>query len=167
MSEILDVQAEEVSFPSTIPQGSYRMKIAGAFSTFVSEARPEENKISWTIINIPCEVLKAQDNVDAEELEEYGAVRGTRMTLKFFLPTDREDPKNKSRYKKSAWQLKRFLGRLGGEQPRGKTLEQWLDGSVHKEFVGDVTIKPKYNDPTEFENEIGRTYSVSTYPNAK
>ena len=161
MSEVLDVQADDVHFPSTIPAGSYRMKIAGAYSTYQSASG------EWTIINVPCEVLKAQENVDKEELEERGSVRGTRLTMRYFFPTDKEAAGMKSRHKKSAWQLKRFLLRLGGGEPKGKTLEQWLDASVHKEFIGDVTLDPKYNDPTDFENNIGKTYAVNTYPNAK
>lgn len=161
MSEILDVQADDVTYPSTIPAGSYRMKIAGSFSTYNAASG------EWTIINVPCEVLTPQENVNADDLKERGSVRGTRLTLRFFFPTDREAANMKTRYKKSAWQLKRFLQRLGGPEPKGKTLEQWLDGSVQKEFIGDVTLDPKYNDPTDFENNIGKTYSISTYPNAK
>ena len=161
MSEVLDVSADDVHFPSTIPAGSYRMKIAGAFSTYTSASG------EWVIINVPCEVLTPQENVNKDDLEERGSVRGTRLTLRFFFPADKNDAKMKSRHKKSQWQLKRFLQRLGGPEPKGKTLEQWLDGSVHKEFVGDVTLDPKYNDPTDFENNIGKTYAVSTYPNAK
>ena len=160
MSEVLDISSEDVSFPSTIPAGSYRMKIAGSFSTYVSESG------EWTIINVPCEVLVPQDNVDADELVKRGSVRGTRLTHRFFFPTDKEAPNMKTRHKKSSWQLKRFLLKLGPE-PKGKTLEQWLDGSVQKEFVADVSIDTKYNDPTDFENNIGKTYALTTYPNVK
>lgn len=156
---VLDVSADEVYFPSTVPAGAYRVKIAGSYSTYTSESG------EWTIINVPLEILKPQDNVDKTELDKHGSVRGTRLTHRFFFPTDKE--KMASRFKKSSWQLKRFLTKLGGEAPKGKTLEDWLDDSVQKEFIADVTVDPKYNDPTDYENNVGKTYAVSTYPNVK
>ena len=159
MSSVLDVKVDEVYFPSTVPAGSYRVKIAGSFSTYTSESG------EWTIINVPVEILKPQDNVDIAELDKHGSVRGTRLTHRFFFPTSKEG-KMASRHKKSSWQLKRFLTKLGGEQ-KGNTLEEWLDGSVDKEFIADITVDPKYNDPTDYENNVGKTYAVSTYPNVK
>lgn len=159
----LDINAEDVKLNSVIPAGAYRMKIAGSYSTFITDENPEKNPTSWTIINVPCEILKPQDNVDSKELEDFGYVRGLMLYLQFFFPTRKEQASK--RHDNASVQLKRFLAKLEGDV-KGNLLD-CLDSKVQKEFIGDVLVKPKYNDPTEYENKIGKTYSVKTYPNVK
>ena len=169
MTEVYDIAVDEIStsYP-TIPAGAYRIKVAGAYSKFVSDAKPDQGKQSWTIINVPCEVLKPQDNVNSEELEEFGSVRSFRLTKKFFVPTDADKPANKGKLVRFQKELRRFLLLLGGPLPKqGTSLLDWLDSSIQKEFIGDVERQPKHSDPTEYENEIRKTYAVSKYPNAR
>ena len=169
MSEVYDIAVDEIStsYP-TIPAGAYRIKIAGAYSKYVTDPKPDEGKISWTLINVPCEVLKPQENVNSEELEEFGSVRSFRLIKKFFVPTEADKPENKVKKERFQRDLRRFLLQLGGALPKpGTSLLDWLDASIQKEFIGDVERQPKHNDPTEFENEIRKTYAVSKYPNAK
>ena len=149
-TDSLDRQMEEVQRPINPPTGNYIWQIDKhpEIDTFTSRAGDEYERITFNVTCVePC------DDVDPDELEEYGNVAGFRSRKSFMLSTAEDKAKEAEG---TIFNTKRFLEHAGVDVESG-TLGEAFASSVGGRFRGELKHRPSTDDPEVVFVEIGRT----------
>ena len=152
-TDSLNRKMEEVKRPPNLPTGHYVWQINKVPEQESFESSRTGTTFDRLTFQVSC--VEAMDDVDPDDLAEYGNVAGT-LNRKSFLFT--QDPDEKAGFERSMFQLKRFLEHCGVEED--VTLEEGINNAVGNQFVGEVTHRPDPNDTEIIYAEIGRTAAV-------
>lgn len=97
---VLNTVASEVEKPLPLPAGNYLLKVSKV---------PTEKSSSngdWMMIDFPVVPVEAQNDVDPDQLAEFGDLKSGAGRVSFMFPT--ADSEENAR-KRSLFQLKKFL----------------------------------------------------------
>lgn len=148
-SSALDTSMQDFEPPKLVPTGTYVFTITKAHT--LSKNKDE----TWEFLNFPCKIISPEDDVDPDELEEYGKVTNEPMRVNFMFPTSDEE---KQSWDRSMDQLKRFLYRhLQVDADEDAPLSMALAAAVNCQFLGVVTHRPDKNNPEIVYAEVGKT----------
>lgn len=149
----LDRKLEEIKRPPVPPIGHYIWQVTK--HPEIDEF--ESNKTGGTFERVTFQLAVAQagDDVDTDDLAEYGNVQGF-QSRKTFLFSNNED--DKANFERSMFNLRRFLGHLGVSA--GLALNEALAASVGQQVLGELTHRPDPNDPEVVYAEVGKTAGV-------
>ena len=146
LDDLLKKRLNEAEAPPDMPIGHYRFQ--------VKEAPTRDDYDSgWSRLRYSCVPLEAQDDVDEDELNEYGALNTTTVPLTFFFS---DDPDNERRNKQSHDDMSKFLTNdlgLDEELPTEEAMAQ-VQGLT---FLGEVTLRADRNNPDRRYPEIRNT----------
>jgi hypothetical protein len=148
-SDALERNMDEIERPANLPIGNYIWQI----SKLPEQSAFESSRTGKTFerVDFMVQCVSPSDDVDPDELEEYGNVAGTMNRKSFLFSTDEED---KAGFDRSMFQLKQFLEHCGIEN---MTLAEAFPASVGTQFMGEVKHRPDPNDAEVIYAEIGRT----------
>lgn len=152
-SAALDRKLEEVKRPPNLPVGHYIWQVSKHPEVDEFDGR-DGNKFERVTFNITC--FAAMDDVDTDELAEYGNVQGALNRKTFLFSTNEDD---KANFERSMFNLKRFLEHCGVDQ--SLSLSEALAASVGQQFVGELTHRPDPKDPEVIYSEVGKTAALS------
>ena len=131
-SDMLDKRAADVEVPLDLPRGTYIWavsKIPTASQTASGE---------WNIVEFPIKSVSAEDDVDPDEIEEFGNVSGQPSRISFMFPTD---PDKENDFRKTENRMKAFMIdtlRAGDDE---MTLKELMAASVNCQFMGIASYK--------------------------
>lgn len=151
-SDALDRKLEEVKRPPNLPVGHYIWQVAKHPEVDEFDGR-DGAKFERITFQITC--VAAHDDVDTDELAEYGNVQGA-QNRKTFLFTN--NPDEKANFDRSMFNLKRFLEHCGVDQ--SMSLGEALAASVNAQFLGELTHRPDPKDPEIIYSEVGKTAAL-------
>lgn len=129
-SSALDQVANEIEEPKNLPQGTY------IWSVFKIPVVSQSKSGDWDIVEFPIRSVSAEDDVDADEVEEFGNVAGQMGRISFMFPTD---PDKKNDHDKSMDRMKKFLLNIlqcGDDQ---STIKELMASSVNCQFFAIAT----------------------------
>lgn len=147
-TDALDRRGEDIKRPPNPPVGHYTWQVQKQPSNESFEAKSSGK--TFDRVAFPMVIVEASDDVDPDELKEFGNPAGF-MSSKTFL-FDNED---EQAFERSLNNLKRFLEHLGVDT--GQELGQMLSDSVGAQCLGELKHRP---DPTDSEiiyAELGKT----------
>lgn len=147
-TESLDRNLEEIKRPPNLPIGHYIWQV----QKHPEIVEREGANGSFQIVKFPLVCVSPDEDVDPDELEEYGNVEGAIITRDFLFSNAPED---KAKFEQSMFQLRRFLGHLGLSE--GMNLSEALAASVGRQLKGKVRHRPDPNDPEIVYQDIERT----------
>ena len=150
-SEALDRQLEEIKTPPPLPVGHYIWQISKHPEITEFEGR---DGTAYERLTFPLTCIEPGDDVDPDELAEYGNVQGA-FNRKAFLITNGTE----ADVERGLAQIKGFLKRIGIDE-EGMTLSEALAASVGTQFLGEVTHRPDKNDPEVIYAEVGRVAAL-------
>lgn len=148
-SDSLDRKLEEIKRPPNLPVGHYTWQVDK--HPDVEEGETREGK-PYERVTFQMICVEASDDVDPDELEEYGNVQGARNRKSFFFSNDPEETAN---FARTEFNLRRFLDHLGVDE--SLALGEALAASVGAQCLAELTHRPDPNDPEVVYSEIGRT----------
>ena len=152
-SDALDRNMEEIKRPPNPPVGHYIWAVKKHPETDSFESKNSGK--TFDRLSFSLSIVEASDDVDPDELAEYGNVQGF-MSNKTFL-FDNED---EAGFERSMFNLKRFLtDHLGVDE--ALSMSEALAASVNMQCLGELKHRPDPNDPEIVYAEIGRTTAVS------
>lgn len=153
-ADALDRTAETIKRPPPPPLGHYVLQV-----TKVPSPPEEMNSAKFTgsKLTIPLAILSATDDVDEDELAEFGNISGVPLRLEFIF---NEAPGEEQKFEATLNRLKEFCERCGVDVSEGTTVMQWLAELAGCQFIGQVKHKADQNDPTILYPEIGATTAV-------
>lgn len=141
--EALNTPVSDVEAPKLLPIGTYHWKITKA---------PIEGKIDTPdfkamTISFPVVPFAAEEDVDPDELAEFGDLKGGVNRVQFIFPT--EDDRENDVLKAQNY-LKDFLTEtLMLDTSGNPTLKELMDKSPGSEFIAVVKWQPNKNRPDE------------------
>ena len=152
-ADALNRQMETIKRPPPLPIGHYIMsinKMPGAPEAMNS------SKGSFEKLTINVQIVSASDDVDPDELSDFGNVAGTPLRLDFIF---NNDPAESAKFEGTLNRLKSFMQHCGVDADSG-VLGEKLAELVGMQFLGEVRHRPDPNDPEIVYNEVGRTAPI-------
>lgn len=152
-SDSLDRKLEEIKRPPNPPVGHYIWQINKHpdIDEFTSRAGDDFERITF---HLTC--VGPGDDVDPDELNEYGNVAGYRNRKTFLFADSEADQAN---FDRSMFNLKRFLGHCGVDE--GLSLTEGLAASVGAQCLSELTHRPDPEDTEVIYAEVGTTAEVA------
>lgn len=148
-SDALDRSMDEIKRPPPLPIGNYIFRV-----TKVPEPPREIEGKTFEILSIPVAVVSALDDVDQDDLREFGKVEGAPTKVDFIFNTD---PNEERAYEMTLNRLKDFLDRVGAE---GATLKERIGNVANLQFIGEIGHRPDPNDASNVYSEIRKTAAL-------
>lgn len=147
-TDSLDRNLEEIKRPPNLPVGHYIWQV----SKHPEVIDRDGANGSFQIVKFPLTCVAPDEDVDPDDLEEYGNVEGAMVSRDFLFSNS---PDDKAKFEQSMFNLKRFLGHLGLDE--GMSLTEALAASVGRQCKGKVKHRPDPSDPEVVYQEIERT----------
>jgi hypothetical protein len=129
----LDQSANDIPEPKNLPMGTYIWAVSKV--PVVSQSKSGE----WDIVEFPIRTVSAEDDVDADEVEDFGPVAGQMSRLSFMFPTD---PDKVNDHAKSMDRMKKFMLNTLQAGDDTMTMKELMAGSVNCQFLAIATHKP-------------------------
>lgn len=94
-SAALDTNANDVQKPKVLPQGTYTWTITKQAMNSISSAKGD-----WDVVDFTVRAVSAEDDVDPDELEEFGALSSAlnRVSFMFNKAADGQNDRDKALY---------------------------------------------------------------------
>lgn len=148
-ADALTKAADEVKRPPNLPIGSYDWIIKGY---------EVEDKDEWEILNFRLQCTGVRDDVDPEDLANFGKAEGTPQRLSFLFNKG-DDGESQKRFAQTEFKLKRFL-QDHVQCWNGGSLKDALANSVNQKVGGYVRWRPDKDDPEIQYAEISKTFPL-------
>lgn len=150
----LDRKMEEVERPPVLPVGHYICQVSKQPDLDMIESGKtgkQYDKLTFQMVTV-----SAHDDVDPDELEEFGDPSGQPLRKDFIFSKDEDD---KAAYARSEYNLKRFLTdhlQLDESLSIGEALAE----SVGAQCLVEVKHRPDPENPEVVYTETGKTAAV-------
>lgn len=153
-TDSLEHKVEEIERPPLLPPGDYRWAVEKQASDTIANG-------DWETCDFTLRLLEPVD-VDEADLKEFeekaGPVGNERRRHRFMFPTG-DDPEAVKNYKRTEYNLKRFLVDHLGLEDKG-SLKRLLADSVNCQCLAQVRWRADKNNPDVMYDEIFRTAPV-------
>lgn len=152
-ADALNRSMEDIKAPPPLPIGHYIMgisKMPGAPEALNSQ------KGNYEKLTVSVNVISPSDDVDPDELADFGNVAGTPLRIDFIF---NNDPAEEAKFEGTLNRLKRFMEHCGVDASSG-SLGEKLAELVGTQFLGEVKHRPDPQNAEVVYNEIGRTAPV-------
>lgn len=147
-TDSLDRNLEDIKRPPNLPIGHYTWQV-----TKHPEVQDRDSANgSFQIVKFSLSCIAPDEDVDPDDLEEYGNVEGAVVSRDFIFSNAAED---KAKFEQSMFRLKQFLGHLGLEDDM--PLSEALAASVGRQCKGKIKHRPDPSDSEIVYQEIERT----------
>lgn len=152
-TDALNRKLEEVERPPNLPVGHYIWQISKVPDIEDFESSKTGTAFKRITFNLSC--VEATDEVDPDELEEYGNPAGALNRKSFLFSLAEED---KAGFDRSMFQLRRFLENAGADTT--VSLEEGMNAIVGNQIMGEIAHRPDPNDPEVIYAEVRKTAAV-------
>ena len=147
-TDYLDMKAEEINRPPTLPAGSYSAQIRD----IPIQDRLSSAKGAWKTYDFHLSILAPQEDVDPDELEEYGDVSGSMVYHRIFVTEDDDDKQGKAR---AVYRLKEFLQACGAFT-EDSSLREAIPNAAGCQLIVELSQELDKNDPEFVRNRVKR-----------
>lgn len=149
--DALSVKVNDIEKPPLLPSGTYEAIIKKV------PTMEETADKKWEMLDFPCQIVAATDEVSVDELAAYGGLDARSQLRRRFMFNTEDD----NAFKRTLFDVKRFcLEHLMVEGDDNTDLKQLLDGSVGKRFYAFVKHNPDKRDPEVIYAEISKTAPI-------
>src|SRR5689334_5608836 len=125
-SDALKLKAEDIKRPPLLPVGHYVCQVSK-----IPEITKAENA-DYEFVDVPFKVAKPTEDVDPDELREFGGLNNVNRTKRFIF-NNGEDDEAKAAFNRELFKFKRFLTEhLKVEGNEQTPLPQLIDNSPGK-----------------------------------
>ena len=149
LTEALAQKRAEVEAPTLLPIGTFTWEVAGQYEAQETDA--------WDILQIPVKCIEAHEDVDEEELAEFGSVSNQRNRVGFFFPKDETDKNGEER---TLFAIKQFIEACGLPEEKGESLDEGLGRTMGCQFAAPITHRQDKNDPDRVNVNIGKPVAL-------
>lgn len=151
--ETLEKKLGDVERPPLIPQGTYVAAVSKQ-PTFDSVGADGQ----WETCDFIMKLLSPTDDVDADELKEYGDLSAAYIRHRFMFNTGEGEA---AAFQRTEYNLKRFLEdhlQIDGAAKKG--YKQALAESVNHQCLVVISWRPDKNDPEIMYAEVRATAPI-------
>ena len=124
----LDTNTGDIEKPPVLPQGTYTWRVTKLPVTGQTKSG------EWAFIEFQLVAVAADEDVDEDELAEFGNLSSAFSRISFMSSTD---PDKEADFKRTLYQVKQFCGNtLQVDVEDDATLREMLDAALGAEFLG-------------------------------
>ena len=138
--EVLDTNVDEIEEVKLLPQGTYTWEIVKA-----PEVTNSGNG-EWQICDISIKPVEAGEDVDPDDLEEFGPIARERNRVTFMAPTAADADNERA---KTANRMKKFFDEV--LRAEGSTLREKMANSIGLRFIAQAKWSPSKLNEGEYE----------------
>ena len=150
-ADALNRSMDSIKRPPPPPLGHYLMQVAKV----PSAPEPMSSaKFTGSKLTLNVKVLAETEDVDPDELSEFGSVAGIPLRLDFIF---NEDPEETAKFEGALNRLKEFMRKCGVDVDTERPLLECLGELANAQFIGQITHRQDPNDPMISYPEIGAT----------
>ena len=158
VTDLLNRKKEEIKRPPNPPIGHYRFKV------YRKHAMRDSADGAWTFLEFFCQGQAAQEDVDTDELVEFGRPIESIRVRHSFIFNNAGDEEAGASNEDTAWRLQEFLDRLGLEAEDDESQTEQLARIEGLEFIGQLSLQPDKKNPEIVRAQITRTLSLEDVP---
>lgn len=150
-ADALDRSAETIKRPPPLPLGHYIFQVTKMPDPPVemdTKVGPMEK------LTVLCQAVAPHDDVDPDELAEFGQVQGVPARIDFLFSSE-----DKNKFEGTMNRLKNFCEHCGVDVSQG-TVGMWLTELPNAQFLGEIGHRLDPNDSEVVYAEIKRTAGV-------
>lgn len=152
--DALTIPNESIVRPPMLPVGTYRASVSKIPEISTSD------KGDYDFVDFQLKVLEAQEDVDADELKEFGPISSVQRRHRFLFNKE-DSPEGKQAFQRTLYQIKRFLvDHLKVDANDGTPLKQMLDEAVNQQCLISIGRRSDKVDKEIVYEEIKRTAPV-------
>lgn len=138
LEALKSTKTDEVEPPKEMPIGTYVWTVSKVPSATVTKSG------EWSIVEFPIKCVSAMDDVDEDDLAEFGAVSGVTSRISFMAPTD---PDRKNEAERAIYNIEQFLTKvLQIDTEAGESLHETMGKAINHQFLGQATYRADPND---------------------
>ena len=150
-NEALNLKADDIKQPPKLPVGTYTALVAKVPEISLSEDQ------RFKFVDFQLRLVKAEQDVDEDELRQYGGLNGRTIRHRFLFNTG-ESPEEDASAKRSLYYLKQFL--IDHLQVDKAEMKLMLDDSVNRQCLVSIGRRPDKNNMEIQYEDIKRTAPV-------
>ncbi|RMD51696.1 hypothetical protein D6827_01675 [Candidatus Parcubacteria bacterium] len=149
-TKALDRNLEDVKRPKPLPTGTYITRIVDrpGIDEFTASSGVQYERLSFQL------AIEGPDEVDEEELEDFGNPAGYKLQRTFLIDTTDE-----AGFEKTLYYIKQFLGNAGVET-EGVTLGEAIEQAQGASMIVEVGHRPDPKNPENVYPEVKRTFPL-------
>jgi len=152
-SDALDRKLEDIQRPPNPPVGHYIWQVSK--HPEMDEFTSSRTGAEFERVNIQLSCVSAGDDVDTDELSDYGNIQGYTQRKTFLFPTSEDE---KASYERSLFNLRRFLDHCGVDSDMA--MNEALAACVGQQVMAELKHRPDPEDPEVVYAEVGKTAPV-------
>jgi hypothetical protein len=145
---------EEVERPAALPVGHYICQVTK--QPEMEEFTSSKSGVTFDRVTFQLSVVAPHDDVDPDELSDFGNVAGQPLRKAFLFSRDEGD---KANFERSEFNLRQFLSEHLGLDA-GLSFSEAFAEAVNAQCLTEVRHRPDPNDPEIIYAEAGRTAAV-------
>ena len=150
--DALDTKIGDIERPPLVPQGTYTVAVAKV-PTYTAVGKDDQ----YQCIDFVLKIIAATDDVDEEDLANYGDVTKSSVRKR-----DMFDTEDKNRFAQSMFSTRRFLqDHLGVEGNDDTPIKKLLADCVNHQCLATITWRPDNRDPEIMYLEVKGTAPVN------
>jgi hypothetical protein len=153
-TESLDRKMEEVKRPPVLPLGHYIAAVKA--HPDLEDFESSKTGVTYDRVTFQLSVVAAHDDVDPDELAEYGNVAGVPLRKTFLFSRSEDD---KANYERSRFQLRQFLEEHLG-MDAGMAFNEAFAACVNAQCLVELKHRPDPENPEVIYAEAGRTTAI-------
>ena len=158
VTELLSRKKKDIKQPPLPPIGHYRLKV------YRKHVLRTSKDGAWSFLEIYCQALAAQEDVDEEELKEFDRPIESIRVRKTFIYNNAGDPEAEAGNEDTDWRCQEFLNCIGVDGDDKETTMEQLARIENLEFIGQLILQPDKNNPEIKRPQIARTLSLEDHP---
>lgn len=147
-SETLEKSVADTKRPPVLPAGHYVFAIAKMPE--IRETTSKKDGTTYEIVGFQLKVVAPHDDVDPDELSEYGNPINQPARLEFMFSNGDE-----ARFAQTEYRLKQFLENCGLDT--SVSYKQAMSESVGAQFLGQIAHRMDPENPEVVYAEVKRT----------
>ena len=158
VTDLLSRKKADIKQPPLPPAGHYRFRINRKHQL------RDSNDKAWSFLEVFCQAQAAQEDVDVEEIEEFGRPVETIRVRHSFIFNNAGDDEADASNEDTGWRLQTFLDQLGLEADEEENQQEQLARIENMEFIGQLSLQPDKRNPDIVRPQISRTLGLHEVP---
>ena len=147
-ADALDTKLDEVEEPKKLPQGTYLMTVVKP--PILGQAGKDGQ---YDTVDFLFRPIAAQDDVDPDDLKDYGDIAGAIVRQRFMFDTQDEN-----KFKASEWRLRKFINdHLQVDGAGTMSFKQALAATPNHQCLVNVGWRPNPQNPEQIFVEVKKT----------
>jgi hypothetical protein len=149
-ADALNTTVSDIKRPPLMPQGTYDWIVTGFKMDTIAQG-------AWDVVDFTLKAIEAHDDVDPEDLANFGNVAGQVRTRRFMF-----DTQDKAKFERSLFDIKQFCTvHCGVEGDDNVSLKELIAATTNQKVSATIGWRADKTNPEVQYDEIKKTMKIA------